>query len=104
MTARIVRGGRLYRSDQRGRFGRSNLAQVLVEEVARRQRHALDRSAVVLAHRHIVDIALEDLVLAEPKLDDERSRELAELARETAFVAIHEGARELLGYRTGALT
>ena len=41
-----------------------DLAQILVEEIARRQRHPLDRHAVILAHRHVIDVALEDRILA----------------------------------------
>ena len=103
MAARIVQRRRLNHPDKRRGLGRRDLMQVLVEEVTRRQRHPGDRSAVVRAHRDVVDIALEDLVLAEPYLDHQRDRQLAHLARERALVAVDKSARELLGQRARAL-
>ena len=103
MAPRIVQRRRLDHSNQRRRFSRRHLGQVLVEKISRRLRHPVDRRALVLAHRHVVDVALEDFILAQPNLEHRGDRELFELAAEAALVALHERARQLLRQRAGAL-
>ena len=103
MAPRIVQRRRLDHSNQRRRFRRRHLGQVFVEKISRRLRHPVDRRALVLAHRHVVDVALEDLVLAQPNLEHRGDRQLLELAAEAALVPLHKSARQLLRERAGAL-
>ncbi len=103
MTPRIVQRRRLDHSDQRRGLGGRDLGEILVEKISRRLRHPVDRRALVLAHRHVVDVALEDFIFLEANFEHRRHRQLTELAAEGALVTFHEGPRELLRERAGAL-
>ena len=63
MPPRVIAARGLNHTNERGRLCRAHLAQVLVEEVARGERHSIDRRALIFPHPDIVDIALEDFVL-----------------------------------------
>ena len=103
MSARVIQRRRLDHSDQHRRLGRRHLGQVLVEKISRRLRHPVDRRAFVLAHRHVVDVAFENFIFAEPNFEHRGDRQLFELAAEAALATLHERPRELLRERAGAL-
>ena len=103
MPARVVQRRRLDHSNQGRRFRGRHLGQVLVEKIARRLRHPVNRRAVVLAHRHVIDVALEDLVLAQTNLEHRGDGQLLELAAEGALVPLQKSPRQLLRDGAGAL-
>ena len=90
--------GRLGQRGEIGAFADGQIVQRLVEIIERRGGHAVIAGAEI----DLVQIELEDAVLAEGLLDAQRQHDLAHLALERDLVAEQEVLGDLLGDGGGA--
>ena len=96
IAERMVVGGRLGQRGEIGRFRQRQFVECLVEVVERRRRDAVGLAAD-RAEEDLIEIELEDLVLAEGRLDPQRQDRLLNLA----VPGLVEGQKEVLGHLLG---
>ena len=87
---------------QRDVLGRQRSERASEPEL-RGRRDAVDRLAAGLPQIDLVEVGLEDRLLVEPRLDDDRVRSLVDFALQAAFVGQEQATHELLGQRAAAL-
>ena len=95
---RIARRGELRDRCQHRAFGEGQLVQRLAVIKLRRRNHAIR----AVTKEALVEVQLEDFILAERVLDAEREEDFRQLARVADFRAQEEHARDLLGDRAAA--
>ena len=95
---RIAGRGELRDRCQHRAFGESQLVQRLAVIKLRRRDHAVR----AVAEETLVEVQLEDFILAERSLDAKREEDLRQLARVADFRTQEEHARDLLGDRAAA--
>ena len=93
---------RLDDAGERRRFGQREVDDVLAEEEPRAFGHAVDRERAALSEIDLVQIQLEDLVLGQPLLDDERHELLGELAAHRLLGRQQQVLDQLLRQRAAA--
>ena len=98
---RVDRRG-LDQAGERGRFGQAQVRRVLPEIQPRALGGPVHGERAVLAQVHLVQVQLEDLVLAQPALEDERHELLLELAPERLLRREDHVLDQLLGDRAPA--
>ena len=96
---RRIAGGRLQQARQRGGLEHRHVAGGLAEEAARRHLDTVGAGAEIDA----IEIELEDVALAETRLEPQSEHELLELAGERALGPEEKILGELLGQRRAAL-
>ncbi len=96
---RRERGRRLDETRDQRRFGEREIARVLPEQA---RRHRLD-AVEACAEIHAVQVELEDLRLAQARLEHERDDGFLQLAADRSLVREEQRARELLCQRRCAL-
>ena len=84
------------------RLAQRHVRDVLGEEQPRRFGHAVHGERAALAEPHVVQIELEDLILAQPALEDERHELILHLADRAPFLREERVLDELLRQRAAA--
>src|SRR5207237_5621053 len=100
VPARIVDRRTLHQRYQHRRLRRRQVLHLLAEIELRGEADAVDGAVAVLAEVDLVEVGLEDLLLAVMELEQHRHHELGELARQRALRRAEAVLRELL--RDGA--
>ncbi len=93
VALRVVVVGRLRQRREERRLGRGQRVERLVEVGLRRRRHAVG----ALAEIDLVQVQLEDALLAQRPLDPDRQQRLLDLAREADLVGQQHVLDHLLG-------
>ena len=103
MAARVVQRRAAHHAGQEGQLRRGQLGERSAEIELRGEPEAMDRARPVLAEIDLVDIGLEDLLLAVTQLQQERHECLADLAPQCALGIEIKVFDELLGQGAAAL-
>ena len=96
---RVIVGRRLGQHREIGRFGQRQLADILVEIGAARRLDAVG----VPAKEDLVEVKLEDLLLAQRRFEAEGEDRLADLAADAVAAVLEQRFRNLLGDGRAAL-
>ena len=103
MPVGVVAAGRLDEArDERG-LGQVEVARVLAEVMSGGRAHPDDRGRAPLRQVDLIQVALQNLVLAVEGLETERRQRLPQLARQGPLAAGVEVLGELLGDRAATL-
>src|SRR4029077_3226396 len=95
MAEGIARPGALDQTRQHGRFGQSNLAQILAQVHLRTLAEAMDAEATLIAQVNRIGVVVEDLLLGELLLQLHRHHGLGALAPPAALSAEPQRSRQL---------
>ena len=103
VTARVVITGAFEQRHQGRQLVGFQLFQRAAKVELSAQAHAVDGAVAVLAQVHLVQIGLENLLLAVMQLEQHRHRHFHQLARQGAILGEPEILHQLLGQGAAAL-
>ncbi len=100
----VIEGRPFDQPDQHRYLVNFQLGQRLTEEILTGKTKAMNRTLTILANKHLIEISLEDFLLAVMNLQQDRHHGLSQLAAQAALVGQVEVLHQLLSQRTAALT
>ncbi|RMV18750.1 hypothetical protein ALP17_05455 [Pseudomonas savastanoi] len=103
IAARVVEGRPLDQPDQHRHLMNLQFGKRLAEEILTGQTETVHCTLTVLTDKHLIEVSLENFLLAVMDLQQDRHHGLGELAGQAALVGQVEVLDQLLGQRTAAL-